>query len=667
MTLLSPGIENKETFVSSTIVRSATGRAAIVGKFVWGPANQVTQVTDETALVNLFGSPDNETAPYFMSGANFLQYGNDLRVVRAIDPEKAKNASPLFHQLETTLANGGSGYAIGDVIKIKLNGSDIETGGKVTEVNSDGKILQYFIPTAKIIEHAMKIGAYPELGTSNGWTAEITSSGGGTTASITVGKIVTDSGVMLPNVGEADDIVTSVTVQNKFKPFNLPVIAAIYPGELGSTVEVEVVSYAAYRANAEQTIYPYGGTRVTQARGILPYGPMSENQYCIIVRRDGIVQESVVLSTQKGDRDVYGNNIYMDDYFANGSSNYIFATAQGWPHGFSGILQLGGGDSSNKSVTAGHLNLGWDKFSDREALHVNLLIAGAVACESDEVSATVQKYAVSIADERQDCLALISPTRSLLVNVPITTAIANIKKWRTGIDPSDLRKAVENNMNISSTYASIDGNFKYQYDKYNDINRWVPLAGDIAGLCARTDNVAQPWMSPAGYVRGQILNCIKLAIEPKQAMRDELYQLAINPVCGFAGGDGFVLFGDKTATQVPSPFDRINVRRLFNMLKKNIGDTSKYKIFENNDNFTRASFRMEVSQYLDGIRALGGCYDFRVVCDTSNNTPSVIDRNEFVASIYVKPPRSINFITLNFVATATGANFDELIGPSNVA
>lgn len=665
MALLSPGIESKETFVSSTIVRSATGRAAIVGKFVWGPANQVTQVTDETALVNQFGSPDNDTAAYFMSGANFLQYGNDLRVVRAIDPDNAKNATPLFNQIETTIENGGQGYTTEDTIKIKYNSQEIETAGQITEVDSSGKITKIFIPTAKIIEHAKKIGGYPNTGDGS-WTAEIQTSGG-TSASITVGKIVTDSGVMLPNISEADDIITGTTVQEAFQKFDLPVIAAIYPGELGSTLEVEVVSYAAYRAGAEQTIYPYGGKRATQARAILPYGPMTEDQYCLIVRRDGIVQESVVLSTKKGDRDVYGNNIYMDDYFANGSSNFIFATAKGWPQGFSGILQLGGGNSSNTTVTAGHLNKAWDKFADRESLHVNLLIAGAVACESDAISATVQKYAAAIADERQDCLALISPTRSLLVNVPLETALTNIKNWRTGVNPLDLRSAVENNMNISTTYAFIDGNFKYQYDKYNDINRWVPLAGDIAGLCARTDNVAQPWMSPAGFIRGQILNVIKLAIEPKQSQRDELYQLAINPVCGFSGGDGFVLFGDKTATQVPSPFDRVNVRRLFNMLKKNIGDTSKYKLFENNDNFTRASFRMEVSQYLDGIRALGGCYDFRVVCDTSNNTPNVIDRNEFVATIYLKPPRSINYITLNFVATATGANFDELIGPSNVA
>ena len=404
-------------------------------------------------------------------------------------------------------------------------------------------------------------------------------------------------------------------------------------------------------------MYPGGGTRASTAKSVFGYGPQTADQYAIIVRRDGTLVENIILSTKRGDKDMYGNNIFMDDYFANGSSKFIFATSEGWPKDFSGIIQLDGGASANESVTAADLMKGWDLFGDREALRVNLLIAGACAGEEAEVSSTVQKHVVSIGDERQDCLVLISPPRSALVNVPLTRAVDNLIDWREG-DGS----YTDSNMNINTTYAAIDGNYKYQYDKYNDVNRWVPLAADIAGLCARTDTTSQPWMSPAGYRRGQILNCIKLAIEPRQAARDRMYQVGINPVIGQGTGEGFVLFGDKTATTVPTPFDRINVRRLFNMLKTNIGDSSKYQIFELNDNFTRSSFRMETGQYLANIKALGGMYDFRVVCDTTNNTPAVIDRNEFVASFYIKPARSINFITLNFVATATGADFDELIG-----
>lgn len=660
MALLSPGVELKESSVQSTIVNNATGRAAIVGKFQWGPAFQVTQVTNEVELVDNFGEPNNDTADYFMSGMNFLQYGNDLRVVRAVNRDIAKNASPIAGNITSTITAAGANYAVGDTIAVKYLTTTVETAGKITKVDTDGKILAIFIPTAKIIAYAKTINQYPQLGT--GWTAEVSSSSSGVSAAITLGSIVTDSGILLTESETSVSKITSTDFQALLAKYALPGVVAVYPGEIGSQIEVEIVSKASYAKGASLTlpIYPNGGSRASTARAVFGYGPQTDNQYGIIVRRNGEVVESVVLSTKKGEKDVYGNNIYMDDYFAKGSSNYIFATATGWPAGFSGILTLSGGLSANDSVTAGDIIEGWDLFADREALSVNLLIAGAVAGEGVTFASTVQKHTSALADERQDCLCLISPPRDTIVNIPLTRAVDNLVNWRTAQGAYDT-----DNMNISSTYAAIDGNYKYQYDKYNDVNRWVPLAGDIAGLCARTDSVSQPWMSPAGYNRGQLLNCIKLAIEPRQSHRDAMYQEAINPVTGFSGGDGFVLFGDKTATNTPSPFDRINVRRLFNMLKKNIGDSSKYRLFENNDNFTRSSFRMETSQYLAGIKALGGVYDYRVVCDTTNNTGAVIDRNEFVASIYVKPARSINYITLNLVATSTSADFDELIGTAS--
>ncbi|AIZ02526.1 tail sheath [Escherichia phage vB_EcoM_VR25] len=658
MALLSPGIELKETTVQSTVVRNATGRAALVGKFQWGPAFQVTQITNEVELVDLFGGPNNITADYFMSGMNFLQYGNDLRTVRVVNRDHAKNASPVAGNIESTIATAGSNYAVGDVIQVKHNQTVVETSGRITKVDVDGKILAVFIPSDKIIAFAKSVNQYPDLGPA--WTAEILTTSSGVSGTITLGKIVTDSGILLTEAENSEEAITSLEFQASLQKYAMPGVVALYPGEIGSTLEVEIVSKAAYDVGASKMldIYPNGGSRASVARAVFNYGPQTDDQYAIIVRRDGAIVENVVLSTKEGDKDVYGNNIYLDDYFAKGTSNYIYATSLNWPKGFAGIINLMGGISANDQVTAGDLMQGWDLFADREALHINLLIAGAVAGEGDATASTVQKHVVSIADERQDCLAFISPPKGLLVNVPLTRAVDNLIDWRTGGGSFDT-----DNMNISTTYAAIDGNYKYQYDKYNDVNRWVPLAADMAGLCARTDDVSQPWMSPAGYNRGQILNVLKLAIEPRQTQRDRMYQEAINPVVGFAGGDGFVLYGDKTATKVPSPMDHINVRRLTNMLKKNIGDASKYKLFELNDNFTRASFRMETSQYLDGIRALGGIYEGRVVCDTTNNTPSVIDRNEFVASIYFKPARSINYITLNFVATSTGADFDELIGP----
>jgi hypothetical protein len=657
MALLSPGIELKENTTQSTVVQNATGRAAMAGKFQWGPAFQVIQVTNEVELVDLFGQPDNATADYFMSAANFLQYGNDLRLVRVVNEDSAKNSSPIAGHLKTTITASGSNYAVNDKVIIKYNTTTIEDAGVVTAVDKDGKILKIFVPSEKIIAYAKSIGQYPAL--SDSWTAEVVSVASGISGAINVDSIETDSGILLTDPENADEKITSVAFQAKLAAYAMPGVVALYPGSTGDQLEVEIVSKETYDkgTSAPLTIYPAGGTRASLAKAIFGYGPQNENEYAFIVRRNGEVVESYVLSTERGAKDMYGSNIYLDDYFARGSSNYIFATAQGFPKGFSGIIRLSGGLSANEAVTAGDLMRGWDKFADSEALHVNLMIAGSCAGEDAEVASTVQKHVVSLADERLDCLVLISPPRETIVNIGLTRAVDNLIAWREGTGAYEAA-----NMNISSTYAFIDGNYKYQYDKYNDVNRWVPLAADIAGLCARTDDISQPWMSPAGYVRGQILNCIKLAIEPRKAQRDRLYQDSINPVIGAQGGDGFLLFGDKTATKVPSPFDRVNVRRLFNMLKKNIGDASKFRLFEINDAFTRSSFRMETTAYLAGIKSLGGVYDFRVVCDETNNTPAVIDRNEFVATFYIKPARAINFIQLNFVATATGADFDEIIG-----
>ena len=660
--LLSPGVESRETSVQSTVVKNSTGRAAIVGKFSWGPAFQIRQITNEVELVNSFGNPDNATADYFISAVNFLQYGNDLRVVRAVDKVAAKNASAIFNQIKTTISAAGSNFSVNDVVKVKYNNVVIEDSGYVSQVDSNGKVLAVIIPSAKIVPYAQMIGTYPNI--STGWTTEIVSSSSGVSASITVDGIETDSGITLLNLDIANETIKETAYLAQCAKYQIPVMAAIYCGELGSTVQVEIISKEAYDKNSKIKATPSGKEVQNSGRSVLAYGPQTADQYAFVVRRGGIVQESFIVSTKKDDKDIYGVNIFMDDFFANGSSQYVFATATQWPVGFSGVLEFGGGSSSNDSVGADELISAWDMFADREALHVPLLIAGACAGEDISVMSTVQKHVVSIADERQDCTAFISPPRNKLVNIPLITAVNNIVEWRRGTATSG-GAVIDDNMNVSSSYGFIDGNYKYQYDKYNDVNRWVPLAADMAGLCVYTDTVAQPWMSIAGYNRGQIRNCIKLAIEPRTGQRDAMYQEQINPVTGFTGGSGYVLFGDKTATKVPSPFDRINVRRLFNMIKKDIGDNAKYKLFENNDDFTRASFRMDAGQYMTNVRALGGCYDYRVVCDTTNNTPDVIDRNEFVASIYVKPPRSINYITLNFVATATGADFDELVGAQN--
>jgi phage tail sheath protein FI len=218
-------------------------------------------------------------------------------------------------------------------------------------------------------------------------------------------------------------------------------------------------------------------------------------------------------------------------------------------------------------------------------------------------------------------------------------------------------------MNINSSYGFLDGNYKYQYDKYNDNYRWVPLAGDIAGLCVFTDSSKDAWWSPGGLNRGKIKGVVKLAFNPTTGHRDQMYKspYGINPVVSMPG-QGTVLWGDKTMLTKPSAFDRINVRRLFIVLEKAISTASKYMLFEFNDAFTRSQFKGMVEPFMKDVKGRRGMYDFLVVCDETNNTGEVLDRNEFVADIYIKPARSINFITLNFIATKSGVEFSELFG-----
>jgi len=255
---------------------------------------------------------------------------------------------------------------------------------------------------------------------------------------------------------------------------------------------------------------------------------------------------------------------------------------------------------------------------------------------------------VTITEIRKDAVLFASPERADVVNV----ANSNTQKDNV-ISFFDSRS--------SSSYCVFDSGYKYMYDRYNDVFRFVPLNGDIAGLAARTDLTADSWFSPAGFNRGNIRGAIKLAFNPNKSQRDELYMKRINPVCTFPG-QGTVLFGDKTALSSPSAFDRINVRRLFITLEKAISTASKFQLFEFNDEFTRANFRAIVEPFLREVQGRRGITDFLVVCDNTNNTGDVIDRNEFVAEIFVKPNRSINFIKLQFVATRTGVAFEEVAG-----
>jgi len=308
-------------------------------------------------------------------------------------------------------------------------------------------------------------------------------------------------------------------------------------------------------------------------------------------------------------------------------------------------LHRGVDSAAEGSIALADVADGYDLFKSAEDIDISLILQGKAIGGTN--GAGLAKYIVdNICESRKDCVLFASPEKGDVVD-NIGSELDDIKTFRNDI--------------TNSSYAFLDSGYKYQYDKYDDVYRYIPLNGDIAGLAVRSDELRDAWFSPAGYNRGGIKNLVKLAFNPKKAERDGLYQSDINPVVTFPG-QGTILFGDKTLLGKPSAFDRINVRRLFIVLEKAISTASKFSLFEFNDAFTRSQFKNLVEPFLRDIQGRRGIVDFRVVCDETNNTGEVIDRNEFIGDIYVKPSRSINFIQLNFVAVRSGVEFSEVVG-----
>lgn len=436
--------------------------------------------------------------------------------------------------------------------------------------------------------------------------------------------------------------------------------AAKYPGTLGNAIRVSMADSAGFSTWTYKDEFdgaPGTSTYTSDRSG-------SGDELHIIVLDDtgaisgiaGTVLEKFAYVSKAGDaKAADGTNNYYKDV-VNTNSKYIWwmdhpTAGTNWGNNaasttyanLSAVVnsKLTGG-VDDYSVTDGDLQEGFALFVNTELYDVSLIPTGPV-------SPAVAKYVIqNVAEVRKDCVAFVSPATATGGVITGVDAIQDTIDYRTDVD-----------FNVSSSYGVLDSGWKYQYDRYNDVYRWVPLNGDIAGLCARTDYTNDAWWSPGGLNRGQIKNVVKLNVNPSQADRDNMYKIGINPVVTFPG-QGTVLFGDKTLLAKPSAFDRINVRRLFIVLEKAIATAARYQLFEFNDSFTRAQFRALVEPFLRDVQGRRGVTDFRVVCDETNNTGEVVDRNEFVADIFIKPNRSINFITLNFIAARSGISFDEI-------
>ena len=435
---------------------------------------------------------------------------------------------------------------------------------------------------------------------------------------------------------------------------------ARYPGALGNSLAVSVCDNATDFATWNyKSLFPSapGTSDFVEAAG-----GANDELHIAVIDADGLftgtqgtVLETYGFVSKAADASLNGATNYYKQVVFN-QSKYVYATdpveyattASTWgQNGSTTFATLSTNQTvnlangSNAVATEGDVELAYDLFSNKEAIDISLVLTA-------DASANVQQYVIdNVANSRKDCVAFISPPSSAVVN-NAGDETTDINNWLTSLARS-------------SSYVVADSGWKYMYDKYNNVYRYIPLNGDIAGLCVNTDTVRDPWFSPAGFNRGQIKNAIKLAWNPNKTQRDVLYSAGVNPVVSFPG-QGIVLFGDKTLQSKPSAFDRINVRRLFIVLEKAISRAAEFSLFEFNDEFTRAQFVALVTPYLRDVQGRRGITDFRVVCDTTNNTPQVIDSNQFVGDIYIKPARSINFIQLNFVAVGTGVDFTTIVG-----
>lgn len=636
---LSPGVAVVEKDFSSIVPAVSSSNGAFAGVFAWGPVLDPVTVSSENVLVERFGKPNDVTAQSFFTAANFLSYTNNLLVVRA-DTDTHRNAVVTTTGSVTgyTTLVGGAGYTTTPAVTFGLpagaggeraTGRAVLTGGAVTSIIIDYPGSGYLtVPT-------ITIAAPPS---------------GGTQA--TAVALITTGGVKINN----QDVYANVYQNGQGIVGEW---AAKYPGALGNSLKISMADSASYAAWTYKDAFDSAPGTSAYAAGI---GGSNDELHVIIIDEDGlwtgtsgsILEKFAFVSKGNDNKNTNGSNNYYKDVI-NSQSRYVWwmdhtSVGTNWGTASSStfvtlttavsVSLIGGVDST--AATDGKLMDGYSLFANSELYDISLIMAG-------KASSTVSEHIlVNVAEFRKDCIVCISPE-----NVTTGDIITGF-----GSDPVGKINAYRNEL-PSSSYGVLDSGYKYQYDRYNDKYRYVPLNGDVAGLCARTDYTDDPWYSPGGFNRGQVKNVVKLAVNLGQTERDTLYKNGVNPVVNFPG-QGTVLFGDKTLLAKPSAFDRINVRRLFIVLEKAIAIAAKFQLFEFNDSFTRAQFKNLVEPFLRDVQGRRGVTDFRVKCDDANNTGEVIDRNEFVADIFIKPARSINFITLNFVAARSAVSFEEI-------
>jgi hypothetical protein len=624
---VSPGVIIRERDLSNAVVVGDVAiTAAFASTFVKGPVGTITNINSERELIDQFGGPSDDNAADWLVASEFLQYGGRLAVVRAATAVENATAS-------------GTGVLIKD--KVDFDGGATSEVFAARYAGTDGNYYRVVVvdrgadEIATVVGHGLTVGATYNDGTNDH-------------------EVYAVLGVDTIAIINTDGVKASANA------------IATTPWYSNTTIASTGLKLGA--------IGPRPGTSAFAAENYVNYDEL--HVAVIDERTNAIVERFTYLSKLSDAKTPEGASNYWRDVL-NKESAYLYsgaevatglqatgvawggtAAAAGGAAGATVKLKLiltretllsGGVD--DYAYNAGEIQIAYNEFLDTEASQIDFVImGGSMGTEADTL--TKAGAVIGVATSRTDCIAFVSPH--------VGNQVAASGGALSSTQQRDNTIAFFDSL-PSTSYAIFDSGIKYTYDRFNDKYRYLGCNGDIAGLCVRTSNAVDDWISPAGLNRGGLRNVVKLAYNPNKADRDELYQSRVNPIVAFPGS-GPVLFGDKTALASPSAFDRINVRRLFLNIEKRAADLGKQVLFEQNDSVTRGNFNSAIISYLAEVQARRGLTDYLVVCDETNNTPAVIDRNEFVAELYLKPTRSINYVTVTVTATRTGVEFSEVVG-----
>lgn len=641
--MLSPGVYVTEIDASTIAPTVSNSVGVFAGKFEMGPVDAYTLITTVDELISFYGLPSDDNYNDWYQAYNFLQYGNKLLVARAANvggTAEAISGETLASSItadttDTVLVSSEDNFTVGDLVS--FGGSDTnKTFYMITSVDVDGGTGDVTITLDRNIEDDLllndEINTY--FAAFNG-VAEATIAGGTATTTLELlGSYMT--------INNADDFENKeVSIAFGGADAKLKVIAR-NPGEWADDLEIAIANPSAFGAASPS--YAFDGIALDD---LFEYAPTG-TEVGIIVKMGDDIKEIFTVDFDQTAKDSNGKSAYIENVI-NNQSSYIFvkdntaattaiadycASVNGTTGATLTLSLQASSDIQEDDVLAAY-----ELWENKEEVDIDIVIA-------NELSPTAAK---NLVDARKDCIAFVGANPEDVVGKKASEAVANLVSWRkTGA------------LNFNDMFVVACANYKYQYDRYNDKNRWINIAGDIAGLRAETTTNRASWWASAGLERGQIKNVKKLAFNPNQGHRDVLYKNGLNPICAFPG-QGTVMWGQKTLLDKPSSFDRVNVRGLFNTLERSLSKMAKYQVMEFNDNFTRNRIISMINPFLAGVQAGRGIQDYLVVCDTTNNTPDVISRNQLVVDVYIKPTYVAEFIHLKFTNAGTNS-FAEVIG-----